>query len=186
MVADVWFTYEATCTGQLTVSTCNIVNFDTDIVVYRGSCDDLDQIDCNGDSDNCEGFTSFLQTSVVAGEQYLIRIGGCPRVGSPVLDEIRHGGCRTFAKQPRELGSAVRAQYILGDTPAHTSRNAQEAEQRRTATGHRRIVDFSHRPSGAARFTRQPLRTPEWLVVDGNVLGVRCHPGSSAAPSAHQ
>ena len=76
MVADVWFTYEATCTGQLTVSTCNIVNFDTDIVVYRGGCDDQMQIGCNGDSDNCEDFTSFLQTSVVAGEQYLIRIGG--------------------------------------------------------------------------------------------------------------
>lgn len=74
--ADVWFTYEATCTGQLTVSTCDIVNFDTDIVVYRGDCDDKEQVACNGDSNGCADFTSFLQMPVESGERYLIRIGG--------------------------------------------------------------------------------------------------------------
>ncbi|MCH2133653.1 MAG: hypothetical protein MK116_07875 [Phycisphaerales bacterium] len=76
MHADVWFIYEATCTGVLTVSTCDIVNFDTDLVVYQGDCFNLDQVSCNGDSDNCADFTSYLQFSVVAGQDYLIRVGG--------------------------------------------------------------------------------------------------------------
>lgn len=76
MHSDVWFIYEATCTGTLTVSTCNIVNFDTDLVVYQGDCGDLDQVSCNGDDDSCADFTSYLQVSVIAGQDYLIRVGG--------------------------------------------------------------------------------------------------------------
>ncbi|MCH2153852.1 MAG: hypothetical protein MK089_10985, partial [Phycisphaerales bacterium] len=76
MYGDVWFSYVATCTGTLTVSTCNIVNFDTDLVVYQGGCGDLNQISCNGDGNGCADFTSYLQVSVVAGQDYLIRVGG--------------------------------------------------------------------------------------------------------------
>ena len=76
MTSDVWFSYDATCTGTLTVSTCNIVNFDTDVVVYQGNCDNKKQVACNGDDDNCADFTSFLQMPVTSGESYLIRVGG--------------------------------------------------------------------------------------------------------------
>ena len=76
MYGDVWFSYVATCTGTLTVSTCNIVNFDTDLVVYQGGCGDLNQISCNGDGSGCADFTSYLEVSVVAGQDYLIRVGG--------------------------------------------------------------------------------------------------------------
>jgi hypothetical protein len=76
MSADVWFAYEASCTGTLTVSTCDIVNFDTDLVVYQGTCQVKEQVACNGDADNCADFTSYLEMPVTAGESYLIRVGG--------------------------------------------------------------------------------------------------------------
>ena len=76
MNADIWFSYEAACTGMLTVSTCNSASFDTDLVVYSGTCDDKTQIACNGDNSVCSGYTSSLETMVTSGEQYLIRLGG--------------------------------------------------------------------------------------------------------------
>ena len=45
MHADIWFSYAATCTGTLTVSTCNTATFDTDLVVYQGTCSNLIQIE---------------------------------------------------------------------------------------------------------------------------------------------
>lgn len=77
MHADIWFSYESVCSGTLTVSTCNSASFDTDLVVYEGTCAASSQIACNGDDDgNCGGYTSQLQVDVVAGTQYLIRLGG--------------------------------------------------------------------------------------------------------------
>ena len=76
MHADIWFSYEATCSGSLTVSTCGTAAFDTDLVVYQGSCSDQNQIACNGDNDDCSDYTSLLQVDVTSGEQYLIRVGG--------------------------------------------------------------------------------------------------------------
>ena len=76
MQSDIWFSYQATCTGLLNVSTCSTATFDTDLVVYRGTCDDMTQVACNGDSSACSGYTSTLVTPVTSGEQYLIRIGG--------------------------------------------------------------------------------------------------------------
>ncbi|MCH2152423.1 MAG: hypothetical protein MK089_03690 [Phycisphaerales bacterium] len=75
MNADIWFSYESTCNGTLTVSTCDTVTFDTDLVVYQGTCADMTQIACNGDS-TCTGYTSYLETPITAGNTYLIRLGG--------------------------------------------------------------------------------------------------------------
>ena len=75
MNADIWFSYESTCNGTLTVSTCDTVTFDTDLVVYEGTCTDMKQIACNGDS-TCTGFTSYLETPINSGSSYLIRLGG--------------------------------------------------------------------------------------------------------------
>ena len=77
MFADIWFSYTATCTGTLDVNTCNAATFDTDIVVYQGTCANKTQIACNGDDEgSCGGYTSQLFVDVTAGEQYLIRVGG--------------------------------------------------------------------------------------------------------------
>jgi len=73
---DVWFEYTATCTDDLTVSTCNTVNFDSDIVVYDGcDCSNLVRLGCNDDGPGCSGFSSELVVPVVAGNCYLIRVG---------------------------------------------------------------------------------------------------------------
>ena len=82
---DIWYTYTATCTDTLTVSTCNTVDFDTRIAVYEGTdCDPASIIACNDDGDGCAGFSSFLTTPVTEGMQYTIRIGafGAGETGS--------------------------------------------------------------------------------------------------------
>ncbi|MAV55727.1 MAG: hypothetical protein CMJ28_07215 [Phycisphaerae bacterium] len=76
MFSDIWFSYEAVCTGTLRLSTCNSASFDTDLVVYEGNCLNKVQIGCNGDNDDCDDFTSELTCAVQQGQQYLIRVGG--------------------------------------------------------------------------------------------------------------
>ena len=76
MTNDVWFSYEACATGSMTVSTCDLVDFDTDLVVYEGDCNSMTQISCNGDGDGCGGYSSILTTTVTEGTTYMIRVGG--------------------------------------------------------------------------------------------------------------
>ena len=81
---DIWYQYEATCTGDLTVSTCGTADYDTDLVVYAGrhpddwTCPPGDGplLGCNDDADGCAGFTSEVTVSVTAGNWYTIRVGG--------------------------------------------------------------------------------------------------------------
>ncbi len=76
---DVWYDYTASCTGTLVVSTCNLANYDTDLVVYNGCSCPLGQGDflgCNDDSTSCDLFTSRLTVPVVAGQCYKVRVGG--------------------------------------------------------------------------------------------------------------
>jgi hypothetical protein len=77
MHADVWFTFTACQSGDTLVSTCNLVDFDSDIVVYEGNCDSMSQVACNGDGDwDCSGYSSETSFNATAGQQYLIRVGG--------------------------------------------------------------------------------------------------------------
>ena len=76
---DIWFNYTATGTGDLTVSTCNTAAYDTDLVLYDGcACpvDDGRMLACNDDALGCEGYTSIVETPVVAGACYKVRVGG--------------------------------------------------------------------------------------------------------------
>ena len=85
---DIWYDYFATCTGDLTVTTCEQLGgsaeYDTDIVVYDGCgvClpgDDL-VLDCNDDDPvnpcGTVDFHSTVVAPVVSGNCYKIRIGG--------------------------------------------------------------------------------------------------------------
>ena len=76
MTNDVWFSYEACASGSMTVSTCDLVDFDTDLVVYEGECASMTQVACNGDGDGCGGYSSILTMNVTEGNFYLIRVGG--------------------------------------------------------------------------------------------------------------
>ena len=76
MTADAWYQFTAPVTGTATISTCNFIDFDSDLVGYTGSCGALTQVACNGDFTGCPIFTSTMEMSVNAGTVYYIRIGG--------------------------------------------------------------------------------------------------------------
>ncbi|HPF40061.1 MAG TPA: hypothetical protein P5081_04410 [Phycisphaerae bacterium] len=75
--ADIWFEYTATCTDTLTISTCGTVDYDSDLAIYNGcDCGNLQLLGCNDDTGGCSGFSTILEAPVVAGNCYLIRVGG--------------------------------------------------------------------------------------------------------------
>ena len=80
---DVWFEHTATCSGVLTVSTCDDADFDTRIAVYgngTSTCtcptDNTDFLECNDDAAGCVSGTSEVALPVTAGICYTIRVGG--------------------------------------------------------------------------------------------------------------
>ncbi len=79
---DIWFQYTATCTGNLTVSTCDS-NFDSTIQIYQGtSCPPTVQRICEDDDVNCPKCeTSFRDCS--AGVVCSVSEGPCTTVGVP-------------------------------------------------------------------------------------------------------
>jgi hypothetical protein len=84
---DIWFTYQATCTGTLCVSTCEDTGgsaaYDTDLVVYNVTtcpASTANRIACNDDDSanpcGVNNFHSTIQVGVTSGNTYLIRVGG--------------------------------------------------------------------------------------------------------------
>ncbi len=74
---DVWFTYAPACDGNLTVSTCGSVNYNSDLVIYDGAdCANPVFLACNDDNVACPNGSSQLTVPVVTGNTYLIRVGG--------------------------------------------------------------------------------------------------------------
>lgn len=73
---NIWYCYTATCTGNVTVSLAGS-SFDTMLAVYEGcecypTSDDL--IECNDDAG--AGYQSAITFAAIAGNQYLIEVGG--------------------------------------------------------------------------------------------------------------
>lgn len=88
---DVWFLYTATCTGTVTISTCGTF-FDTKLAVYDGAaCPTTPSTAMAGNDDSTacgvtlrESLTTFAS---IAGDQYLIRVGGfAGAMGDAVLN----------------------------------------------------------------------------------------------------
>jgi len=77
---DVWFTFTPSTNDTYNFSTCNVDSYDTSMVLYKGTCSNLIQIACNGDSANtsndCQLFYSEIEMNLYAGTQYYVRIGG--------------------------------------------------------------------------------------------------------------
>jgi len=69
---DLWYTFTATTTGDVTVSTCGS-SYDTALEVFSGTCAALAPISCNDDS--C-GLQSSLTFFVTTGTDYIFRVGG--------------------------------------------------------------------------------------------------------------
>lgn len=75
---DVWFCWEAPCSGLVLVETCGLTGVDTKLAVYSGTAcpvDDGRLLACNDDA--C-GLQSGLSFNAVSGQMYLIRIGNYP------------------------------------------------------------------------------------------------------------
>ncbi|HWO26976.1 MAG TPA: lysyl oxidase family protein [Kofleriaceae bacterium] len=75
---DVWFRYHADCAGTVTFSTCGMANFDTKLAVYdQAGCDSLDSriLACADDTTGC-GTTTTVSINAVAGQDYMVRLGG--------------------------------------------------------------------------------------------------------------
>ncbi len=132
---DIWYNYTATCTGTLTVSTCNNADYDTDLVVYSGcnTCPpgDAELLGCNDDAEGCAGFTSEVSVDVVAGNCYKIRVGGwnpgdegngtltitCEPTGCPCVWDL-DGDCDVDPGDLATLLSQWGAPYGPGDLAA--------------------------------------------------------------------
>jgi len=72
--ADAWFSYVATCTGNVTFDTCTAPHsFDTVLQVFSGDCNGLTSLGC---SDDFCGTGSSVTASLAVGQRYLIRVGG--------------------------------------------------------------------------------------------------------------
>ncbi|MHC4908152.1 MAG: S8 family serine peptidase, partial [Planctomycetota bacterium] len=92
--SDIWYTYESSHTGTITVPTC-ASGFDTVVAVYDG-CDCTPGLDrllgCNDDF--CIPLASSVTVPVVAGGCYLIQVGGfdgaqgCGVIPNIVIDVI--------------------------------------------------------------------------------------------------
>ncbi|MEM7584672.1 MAG: DUF11 domain-containing protein [Acidobacteriota bacterium] len=83
---DEWYDYVATCTGEVTVSTCAAgTSFDTTLAVF----DDClgSERTCNDEGAGCSAGRSELQFSAIAGTTYRLRISGVSgATGSYALD----------------------------------------------------------------------------------------------------
>lgn len=71
---DAWYIYTATCTGDVTVTTCDDANFDTSLAAFDG-CGGT-ELACDDDDPSCSGNTSTITFSTIAGNQYWIRVAG--------------------------------------------------------------------------------------------------------------
>ena len=77
---DIWYTFTPTKDTTVEWSTCDQINFDSRMAIYQPgspcppSADDL--MACNDDGAGCSNFTSRIVFNVIAGETYLLRLGG--------------------------------------------------------------------------------------------------------------
>lgn len=103
---NLWYRYSPACTGVATVSLCGS-EFDTTVAVYRGTECYPGPSRLIAANRNACGFQSEVAFDAVAGQEYLIEVGGHGQaVGKGVL---------TLACE-----AVVNAQFDLGDAPDST------------------------------------------------------------------
>lgn len=94
--SDIWFSYVATATGRISVSTCQSADYDTKIAAYAGlECPVSDErlLACNDDFEGCD-LTSVIEFDAICREEYLIRVGGFrDSQGSGTLTITSSGEC---------------------------------------------------------------------------------------------
>lgn len=73
--SDIWFSYAASCEGDVTITLCDAVDFDTRLEIWEGGCDGI-LVACNDDGAECENYSSLVTFPGRCGVEYLIRLGG--------------------------------------------------------------------------------------------------------------
>jgi len=76
LAKDIWLSYTPSESGLLAIGVCNSIDWDSDLVVYTGSCAGLVQVACNGDAFECLFTSSVSGVPATAGQTLLIRLGG--------------------------------------------------------------------------------------------------------------
>jgi len=100
---NIWYIYTATCTGEATVSLCGS-GYDTRLAVYNGgACNPplTRLIEFNDDFCNWQSEVTF---ETIAGQQYLIEVGGFGQNTGQGLISISCEG--TAPTEPSDLGDA--------------------------------------------------------------------------------
>jgi hypothetical protein len=118
---DVFFTYVAGLTGSATVSTCGLVNFDSRLGVFTGSCAAPNWIACNDDGDGCHSFSSKLTFETVVGQSYTIVLGNNPDYfgpGSGTLSITQEGFNPDVCEGAAPLSLGANAVSTIGMTGA--------------------------------------------------------------------
>ena len=107
---NIWYCYTATCSGNVTVSLAGS-SYDTMLAVYDG-CEcyptSNDLIQCNDDAGS--SYQSAVTFAAIAGDQYLIEVGG---YGSETGEGLLTISCE---------GVVVQGKTDLGDAPDGTNR----------------------------------------------------------------
>jgi hypothetical protein len=70
-----WFTYTASASNDVEISTCGLAPFDTRLAVFA-NCSSTSVIACNDDAAGCSGYTSKVRFAATAGSTYKIAVGG--------------------------------------------------------------------------------------------------------------
>lgn len=159
--SDVWFFYTASCNGEVTISTCSQADYDTVIAVYPGAvaCPPVsgDAIVCNDDAPGCTGNTSEVTFTAVAGETFLVQVGGflgaqgsgtltvsCMELCLPITDLVCNADCAT---------GVVSASWTNGETYAALTADLFDASstlvETQSLAGDATSVSFAAVPNGA-------------------------------------
>ena len=134
---DIWFDHVATCSGLLTVSTCDDADFNTRLAVYGDGSpvclcpsDNTFFLECSDDAPGCASGTSEVTLSVTQGECLTIRVGGrstAEGIGHNHPPQFVNGG-EFYPPTPRlpgavmnGLGGTADDQPFMGDGIYHVS-----------------------------------------------------------------
>ena len=91
---DIWFSYTASVSGPVRVTTCIDATFNTRLAVYAGAqCPPTALLACNDVDPSCSlGPFSTVEFNAVCGESYLVRVGGRQNAsGSGLLSLVELG-----------------------------------------------------------------------------------------------
>ena len=82
MAKDLWYVYEATCSGDVTISTCGSGTVGARLAIYDGDCPATGVlVGCDNNSVGCAGGGANVTVPATSGQFLLIRVGASSAVG---------------------------------------------------------------------------------------------------------